>query len=125
VASKPVRELVEDYRQALVAMDSISLAGDKGARKWNAHVHSVQRAQLELRATPDGRTAISALIDDPVPTVAHWTASHALFWDEDRARLHLVRERAAGGVRAFDAKMTLREFDAGRLRHDWEPPDGA
>lgn len=114
-----VDHLIAEYRQALVAMNGISLEEDRGARNWNRLVHRVQRAQLELRETAEGRAAITALVDDPVPTVAHWAASHSLFWDEAKARHHLEAERAAGG---FGAEMTLQEFDAGRLRHDWQPP---
>lgn len=110
------------YRNSLVELDSIALAADKGARRWNKRVNDVQRAQLYLRASPEGRAAISALIGDALPTVSHWAASHALFWDEDAARRHLEAERDAGGIGSFNAAMTLREFDAGRLRHDWLPP---
>jgi hypothetical protein len=119
VQEKTVDDLIADYRQALVAMDGIRLEEDRGARNWNRLVHSVQRAQLRLRETPEGRAAITALIGDPVPTVAHWAASHSLFWDEAKARHHLEAEMSAGGL---GAEMTLREFDAGRLRHDWQPP---
>lgn len=114
-----VSELIAEYRQALVDMDAMSLEQDRGARSWNAQVHKVQRAQLTLRETSEGRAAITFLIDDPVPTVARWAASHALFWDEEAARKHLEKEQAAGRL---DASTTLKEFDAGRLRHDWQPP---
>jgi hypothetical protein len=117
-----VRVLIERYREGLLAMDSIRPGEDRGARRWNANVHEVQRAQLELRKTPEGRAAITELIDDPVPTVAHWAASHALFWSEGKARAYLESERARQDVGGFEAEMTLREFDAGRLRHDWQPP---
>jgi hypothetical protein len=122
VTGKTVPELIAAYRDALVAMDGIRLEPDTGARRWNRHVHQVQRAQLELRKTHEGRAAITALIDDPVPTVAHWAASHALFWSEVEAQHRLETERRAGGIGSFEAEMTLREFDAGRLRPDWEPP---
>jgi hypothetical protein len=125
VGSKGVSELVSDYRDALIAMDGVELSRDRGARRWNAQVNRVQWAQLQLRATPEGRAAITHLIDDPVRTVAHWAASHALVWEEEKARDFLERERASGGVGSFDAEMTLKEFDAGRLRHDWQPPGRA
>ena len=113
-----VDELIARYRRALASMDSMSIENDRGARTWNSEVNQVQRAQLALRETPEGRAAITALIDDAVPTVARWAASHALFWDEAKARRYLEAERSAGRL---DAATTLKEFDAGRLRHDWLP----
>lgn len=114
-----VDELIARYRRALVSMDNMTLEQDHGARNWNARVHEVQRAQLMLRETPEGRAAITSLIDDAVPTVARWAASHSLFWDEANARKHLEAERSAGRL---DVATTLKEFDAGRLQHDWLPP---
>ena len=119
---RSVADLAEEYRSALVEMDEIRLAEDRGAKHWNRCVHRVQRAQLELRDSVEGRNAISILIDDPVPTVAHWAASHALFWSERRARRHLESVAAQDGPGSFAATMALREFDAGRLNHEWVPP---
>ena len=120
--TESVVELLAAYRSALVEMDGLRLADDRRGRRWNRCVHRVQRAQLQLRQTAEGQAAIAALIDDPVPTVAHWAASHALLWDEDRARTHLEREAANNEAGRLEARMTLQEFDAGRLRPDWQPP---
>ena len=109
------------YLVELVAMDSISLASDARARRWNTHVERMQRAQLELRKTADGRAAIRTMMSHPVPTVARWSASHCLFWAESEARAYLQALASSGGVGSFEAKMVLREFNAGRLRVDWEP----
>ena len=119
---RAVADLVGVYRSALVEMNDIRLAEDRGAKHWNRCVHRVQRAQLGLRETDEGRNAISMLIEDPVPTVALWAASHALFWSEPRARRHLESVATHGGAGSLEAKMTLREFDAGRLNHGWVPP---
>lgn len=118
---RTVEEWLQRYREELVAMDSVSLRHDNRASNWNRHVDRNQQAQLHLRMSEGGRAGISALISDPVRTVAHWAAAHALFWDEDRARAHLEAEVASGGAGGLEARMTLREFDAGRLRMDWEP----
>jgi hypothetical protein len=119
-----VAEWARVYRDELVAMDSISLLDDRRARTWNRHVDRMQRAHLELRKSLEGRAAITAMISDRVRTVAHWSAAHALFWDEDLARAYLLAEAASQGVGSFDAQMTLREFDAGRLRMEWQPKRG-
>ena len=51
VPDRSVAELIDDDRSALVEMDAIRLAEDRGAKHWNRCVHRVQRAQLELRAS--------------------------------------------------------------------------
>jgi hypothetical protein len=57
-----------------------------------------------------------------VATVRLWAASHALFWDEQRARAELEREASTDdNLSSFEAKITLREFDAGRLNTSWTP----
>ena len=101
-------------------MDAIGL--EQGPRRWNRLTHRVQRAQLVLRETSAGRRAISDLVDDPVPTVALWAAAHALFWDRERAASRLRDFVSAGGMGGFEARITLEEFEAGRLQHDWKPP---
>ena len=53
-----------------------------------------------------------------------WAASHALFWDEQRARAELEREASTDdNLSIFEAKITLCEFDAGRLNASWTPKD--
>ncbi|MET0360576.1 MAG: DUF2019 domain-containing protein [Sphingobium sp.] len=77
----------------------------------------------ELRATPDqGRAYFSSLLTNPNPSVACWAASFVLWFDEPAARATLTKvadseERLIG----FSAEMTLKEWDAGRLRQpeDW------
>ena len=81
----------------------------------------MQRAQLELRKSAEGPGAITAMIAHTVPTVARWSAAHSLFWAESEARAYLEPLASSGGVGSFEAKMVLCEFDAGRLRMDWEP----
>jgi hypothetical protein len=92
------------------------------AKHWNRLVHQLQSLHLALREHTAGRAGISALIDDDVATVRQWAASHALFWDEQRARAELEREAATDHtLSGLEAKITLREFDAGRLNHTWTP----
>ena len=116
-----LRKWADAYQVELEAMDSISLASDARARQWNKHVHRMQRAQLELRKTTEGRSAIAAMIAHPMPTVAQWSAAHSLFWAETEARAYLETLARSDGVGSLEAEMVLREFDAGRLGMDWEP----
>jgi hypothetical protein len=62
------------------------------------------------------------LIDHEVITVRQWAATHALFWDEGVARTELQRQAAGeSSIGEFEAKIILREFDAGRLDTTWNP----
>jgi hypothetical protein len=65
------------------------------------------------------------LISDDNPTVRQWSAGNALAWDEPTARAELERLAAQPhGLGGFEAEITLREFDAGRLNTTWQPKAG-
>jgi len=101
-----------------------AVRGETGTapRRWNRLVDRLQQLHLELRTQARGRAGITALINDDVLTVRQWAAGHALFWDEAIARPEL--ERLAGGgpsLAEFEAKIALREYDAGRLNTTWTP----
>lgn len=82
---------------------------------------NVQSLHLELRESAEGRDGITSLIDDDCVTVRQWSATNALAWAPREARAELTREVEEGGVSAFEAKVTLREFDAGHLDTAWKP----
>ena len=116
-----VADLLKDYCDALEAMDECDRQSAEGTRRWNALVDQMQALQLQLRQSAEGRDGITALIYHPSLTVRLWSATHALAWAPGQARSELEREVVSGGVGAFEAKVTLREFDAGRLDTTWEP----
>lgn len=69
----------------------------------------------------DGRAAISGYLSDENVTVRQWSAGFALAWDLVLARAELERPAADDrNLVGFEAKMTLREYDAGRLNLTWE-----
>lgn len=76
---------------------------------------------LVVRQTSEGRDGITALMGDECLTVRQWSATNALAWAPQKARAELMREVEAGRRGAFEAKVTLREFDAGRLNTVWKP----
>jgi hypothetical protein len=76
-----------------------------------------QRADLAtLSQTAEGRAAIERFLEDDEPGVREWAAASVLFWDEARARRVLEELKSDRFPYNFNAEMTLREFDAGRLR---------
>jgi hypothetical protein len=106
-------------------LDSMSLSRvDRGGdpATWNGLVNELQRLQLDLRQTEEGRAGISDLMDSEDATVRTWSATFALFWDESRAMEVLQAEVDAGGTTGFESEIALREFDAGRLDVTWQPP---
>ena len=112
------------YPKTLVDMAGVS--GDSGAtdspRRWNRLVDRLQEQILVLQGSPIGRDAISELLDDPRPTVRLWSATHALLWNEARARTVLEALRDSPelvGLHATSARYTLREYDVGRLDREW------
>ena len=90
---------------------------------WNGLVNDLQRLQLNLRQTEEGRSGISDLMDSQDVTARTWSATFALFWDEPRAREVLLAEVAAAGFTGLESEIALREFDGGRLNMEWQPPN--
>ena len=77
-----------------------------------------QRVYLQtLATTADGRREIEAFLADDEPGVRAWAAAQVLFWNEPDGR-SVLEELRAGDTFPFNfnAEMTLREFEAGRLR---------
>ncbi|MBV8526766.1 MAG: DUF2019 domain-containing protein [Candidatus Dormibacteraeota bacterium] len=116
-----VDRLGENYRGTLLEMDSVELARGDSANEWNRLVNRLQALQLELRQTLEGRRAITALVADGNVTVRGWSAAHALLWDPGPALAALQEMAASDGRGRLDAEMTIKEYRAGRLKHDWTP----
>jgi hypothetical protein len=114
--------MLDQYRKTLVEMHICRVENGGSSQRWNRLVNNLQRLHLVLRQEPQGRAGISALITDEVLTVRQWAATHALSWDEAAARSELERQAASGpSLSEFDAKIALREHDAGRLNTTWSP----
>ena len=111
------------YRQTLLDMHECRVTQPGGSpSRWNRLAQRLQRLHLVLREDARGRAGITQMINDEVPTVRQWAATHALFWDEAKARAELERQAAsAPSMDEFEAKITLREYDAGRLNTTWTP----
>ena len=61
--------------------------------------------------------ACRGVLDDDEPGVRAWAAAQVLFWNEPDARRVLECLSSSDTFPFnFNADMTLREFDAGRLR---------
>ena len=85
-----------------MSLSRVDRGGHPGG--WNGLVNELQRLQLDLRQTEEGRAGISALMDSDDATVRTWSVTLALFWDEPRAREVLQAEVDAGGWRDLSPK---------------------
>lgn len=79
-------------------------------------MHEIYRM---LREIEEGRQAILELTKDASPYVRGWAAAHSLAWSPTVAHATLQALAESDGLYAFTAKMTLKEFDAGRLSFDY------
>jgi hypothetical protein len=117
-----VDELLRRYRAVLQEMHDHRIETGGKPRKWNRLFDKSQVLHLLLRASAEGRAGITALaLGDDCSTVRTSAASHALFWDEAKVRPVLEAAALDESLGGLDAKMTLREFDAGRLNMTWVP----
>jgi hypothetical protein len=94
-------------------------AGTSEVKQWNRLHEENHGAYLVLRSSPDGRRSIEALLSHADDLVSSGAAAHAILWNERVARPVLEAVAAKSGLVAFTAEMVLREFDGGRLSHDW------
>ena len=107
--------LIETYRSAASAHGRASASGDsRGANRAHDVLASAYRT---LRARgPDSQAKLLQLIRDPDVGVRTWVAAHALEFSAETGEPVLIDLAAQPGLVGFNAKMTLREWRAGRLR---------
>lgn len=118
-----VEDVLRNYRDTLLAMHECRAQSQGDTRRWNVLVDRMQTAHLALRKSIEGRDGITALISHDCLTVRQWSATNALAWAPLEGRFELEREVNDGGVGSLEAKVTLQEFDAGRLNTVWAPKD--
>lgn len=117
-----VSALLAQYRDVLIEMDTERVHSGGQPEAWNLLLNRMQELHLRLRESQAGRDGITELIHDDNLTVRAWSAVNALAWAPEIARAELQRQVERGeGFVAFEAKITLREFDAGRLNTHWQP----
>ena len=108
-----IKDVVARYRQGAIANSDIS-----DSEKANRGAKQLHACYKILRGSEEGRQALIGLMEDPEPSVRCWAAAECLQWNPDAARRVLVALRDSQGPFSFDAEMTLKEFDNGRLKFD-------
>jgi hypothetical protein len=112
-------QLTADYVNAIVAQTKAIAAGrqDQIAR-LNRAILSIRR-ELRTRGV-EGRAALIGLLEHPASEVRVWAASDVLEFAPDKAEpiLEVLAESGKPSA-AFDARATLEEWRAGRLKWDY------
>ncbi len=114
VSSLTDNEIVARYRNAALAHMAHSAHG--AYKKANPQAEIIAACYRELRRRgSQSQTALLTLLDDSDAAVRAWASSHAMEFAPDLAEPVLVELEAGGSLAAFSARMTLREWRAGRL----------
>jgi hypothetical protein len=108
-----LESLLAMYRESA---EGTSAPDPKTANRSQREMHA---AYKKLRATPEGRAGIAALMHDSSPHVRCWAAAHSLGWEATEAKGTLQALRESGGPCSFDAEMTLVAFNDGRLSFEY------
>lgn len=125
MTSEDIQRLIAEFREAVLEnaeYSSRALTDPKRKTdpdKANRAHDRAHQCYKELRATPEGREAICALMHDPDPDVRAAAAARALFWKPEEARRVLEELIQLGGIIGFECELILKEFDAGRLTFDY------
>lgn len=107
--------LIETYRIAASANGRAIASGD--SRAANRAQKRLALAYRTLRARgPGSQAKLLGLIRDRDVGVQAWVAAHALEFSPAVGEPVLVDLAAQTGLVGFDAKMTLQEWRAGRLK---------
>lgn len=107
-----VEVAIDQFRTSAVAKAQDDLPAEQD--------HALHKAMAEawrhLKATIEGRRAFEALLKDQSLHVRLWAASQLLSDGHTEAMAVIEAAAEAGGIEGFNAKMVLKEWQAGRLR---------
>ena len=113
MANSDLDRLLEEYRRAA---EGTSDPDPREANRCHDKMHAAYKA---LRESEAGRMGIASLVSHESPHVRCWAAAHSLQWQPESARIVLERLRDDRGPCSFDAEMTIKEYDKGRLSYDY------
>jgi len=114
---KELQDTLERYRAG--AEESSTSQATTDPDKANRGHDKMHEAYKLLKKTAEGREAISRLMYDADPEVRAAAAADSLEWKPDEARRVLEAIVQEGGLLGFEAEMTLKEYDKGRLSFDY------
>lgn len=111
---QPDEALLVAYRNAAASHGRCSADGDH--TEANAQAEVVAGAYRELRRRgADSQQQLLEFLDDDDDSVRSWVGAHALEFAPKRGESVLAALAEGKSMPAFSARMTLREWRAGRL----------
>jgi hypothetical protein len=108
-------QLIIAYREAAKRHGEATTQGDHKAANESAELIAAIYSEIKRRGL-DAKRQLLPLLHDLIPAVRLWAASHALEFSPNEGEITLEQISKNQGFLAFDAKMTLKEWRAGRLR---------
>jgi hypothetical protein len=89
------------------------------ARRANNVFDELHALSTELKQTTEGRRILESLLAHENRAVRLNAGSTCLEWAPELARPVIQALVTPRGPHSLSAEMTLREFEAGRLKFDW------
>jgi ribosomal protein S17E len=111
-SQKEIQTLIQEFRNAAIEK------GDFAEAKRDHQLYEIiQNSFHQLKDLGEpGKKALENLLDDESVFVRNWIASYLIIVGNPQARKVLEEISKVSGITGFTAKMTLQEFDAGRLK---------
>ena len=104
-------DLVDRFRGAAIAKGDFA----SGARDAKLHQQMSDAYRSLVAAGDSGQAALTELLSDPSQHVRSWAAAQLLFAGNASARPVLESLAAQPGLVGLSARVTLQEYDVGRL----------
>ncbi len=109
-----IQQLIKDYRESASAHGKATFDGDHKAA--NRNYHKLVALLPKIRAYGNaGEMALLALSADKDESVACWSATHSLKFEENRALSVLSDLAKKAGPIGFNAKMVVQQWAKGQL----------
>lgn len=114
---RPLDQILKEYIEACIKQeDSLHRGDSKTGNKQYRIINSIRR---DLKANPQyGIETLIPFLDHPNANVRLTTAFCLIPIIPDQARAVLVELSIGRGMVAFNAEMTLSEWDKGNLKFD-------
>jgi hypothetical protein len=107
-------ELLSTYEELAIAWDS-----EVNARRANRIFDRIHAIALELRSLEEGRHGLESLLSHRNRGVRLSAAGDCLAWGSEAAIEALEGLIIPRGTHSLSAEMTIRDYQAGRMRFDW------
>lgn len=113
---KTTEELVQQFIHGSISYAEGVLAAN--SKKANRSYHQIHEAAAKLRRA-DSLLVLQSLLRSEHVSVKIWAATYLLPIVETEAKEALLEIKDSGSILAFDARMTLEQWESGNLKYGW------